>query len=108
MIGNNAGDITPGAGSTVVLEVQGMTCGACEQHVRDALAAVPGVFGVTVSRETSTASVLVSSVPGTRALVDAVVAAGYDASVTRVGRDAPRESGRKAASGCGCCEVVTG
>ena len=32
------------------LSVQGMTCGSCEQRVRRALEAIPGVEGAEVSR----------------------------------------------------------
>ena len=92
--------------STVVLQVQGMTCGSCERHVGEALATVSGVSEVRVSRTSSSATVKwATSVPDVNALVDAVLAAGYDASIASVAGEAELPAGPKAAAGCRCCEV---
>ena len=91
---------------TVVLRVNGMTCGSCEKHVGEALATVPGVSEVTVSRRTSSATITwATSVPDVNALIDAVLAAGYDASVARVAGEievpaTPADAGRTCSCGC--------
>jgi copper chaperone len=90
----------------VVLDVQGMTCGSCEKHVGEALATVPGVSEVSVSRRTSSATIAwATSVPDVDALIDAVLAAGYDASVARVAGDIEIPAAPEGV-GCSCgCEV---
>ena len=93
-------------GSTIVLHVDGMTCGSCERQVGQALAAVPGVIEVAVARANSSATVVwTNAVPDVSALIDAVESSGYDARVAHV------EQGRaavaaepSAAHRCGCCE----
>lgn len=94
-----------GSGTSVVLDVQGMTCGSCEAHVRKALAQVAGVADVVVSRRTSSATVRwTSQAPAAEALIDAVRAAGYDARVAHPDQDSAQfDSPPKAASRCGCC-----
>lgn len=72
------------APGTIVLHVEGMTCGHCETHVSNALGALPGVTVLSVSRQDSAAVVAVAGTPDERALVDAVTSAGYDARVARV------------------------
>jgi copper chaperone CopZ len=69
---------------TVVLHVEGMTCGHCEKHVGDALGKVPGVSVLSVSRQDQAARVTVEGTPDERTLVSAVTAAGYTARVERV------------------------
>ncbi|HET8702183.1 MAG TPA: heavy metal-associated domain-containing protein [Nitrococcus sp.] len=61
------------------LRVTGMTCGHCEQAVEKALAAIPGVQQVQVSREEGTA--VVEGSPDRQALVRAVEDEGYKAEV---------------------------
>jgi Cu+-exporting ATPase len=100
-------NITTNATTTVVLDIRGMTCSACERHVGEALATVPGVSALSVSRAPGTATVeWATAVPNLGALVDAVRSAGYDASVNRVSGDVtlaqPTPSSRPA---CHCCEV---
>jgi len=68
----------------ITLKIQGMSCKNCVAHVRQALAAVPGVAGpVEVSLEAGEAKVPGS--PDSRALVAALVAAveeeGYSATL---------------------------
>lgn len=95
-----------GGTSTVVLDVRGMTCGACERHVGEALATVPGVSEVLVNRTTSSATVRwASGVPDIAPLVDAVLAAGYDASVASVAGDTTMTAVQRPPGGCRCCEV---
>lgn len=71
--------------STVELAVEGMTCGSCERRVRDALATVPGVTHVTVTRRQKSATIRwATSVPDMEALIGAVRHSGYDATLSRV------------------------
>ena len=92
--------------ATLELEVNGMTCGACERHVGEALAEVPGVAEVAVDRERGTATVTAGAqAPSLTALVEALAAAGYDAHVTEAGG---ATTIGPASSCCGgqCCEVT--
>lgn len=64
----------------IELKVEGMTCGHCEQAVRRALAAVPGVITVReVDRVKQYASVEGDSDPA--ALIAAITAEGYRACI---------------------------
>ena len=49
--------ITGGLTMEKVLKVEGMTCGNCQKHVKNALAKMEGVTGVEVSLEAKTATV---------------------------------------------------
>jgi copper chaperone len=63
---------------TVELRVEGMTCGHCERAVKQALEALPGVKGATVSAAEGKATVKVE--PGkadVAAMRKAVEEAGY-------------------------------
>ena len=59
---------------TLTLQVEGMTCPHCVQHVQEALKAVKGVKSAKVSLEAKSAQVT-----GKEELVKAVEAAGYTA-----------------------------
>jgi copper chaperone len=62
------------------LKVQGMTCGHCVMHVKQAIAKVPGVQGpVEVSLEKGEA--LVPGAPSVDAVVAAVSEEGYTATL---------------------------
>ena len=50
-------EITGGLTMEKVLKVEGMTCGNCQKHVKNALAKMEGVTGVEVSLEAKTATV---------------------------------------------------
>ena len=64
----------------VRLKVTGMTCGHCENAVRKALEAVPGVsLVVAVSRDEG-AAVVEGDAEG-RALIEAIREEGYEAEV---------------------------
>jgi copper chaperone CopZ len=60
------------------ITVSGMSCEHCEETVAEAIDEVAGVSAVAVDRETETATVEGDVDP--EALVDAVEAAGFDAS----------------------------
>jgi len=63
------------------LTIEGMSCGACERHVREALEAVAGVTDVAVHLREGTACVLHDpEVAPVSNLVAAVERAGYGAS----------------------------
>jgi len=80
--GVSAGPSGVPADRTVLLDVAGMTCPACETHVERVLCAVPGVAACRVSYATGRAEIEVAS-PGvpSAALVGAVASAGYRASI---------------------------
>jgi copper chaperone CopZ len=66
----------------VRLTVTGMTCGHCRKKVEDALNGVDGVFGVYVDQEGGEAEVDFDDArTGTDALLKAVEASGYGATV---------------------------
>ena len=69
--------------STTEYRVAGMSCGHCEQSVRDELAAVAGVERVEVSAATGTLIVHGSAPVEDAAVLAAVVAAGYHAERAR-------------------------
>lgn len=61
------------------LTIEGMSCGGCEECVRDSLTTVSGVTSVSVDHSTGSATVEGST--DVVALVTAVQDAGYDAAV---------------------------
>ncbi len=63
------------------LNVEGMSCQHCVAHVTQALEAVEGVSKATVSLDEKSAVVELSSDVADSALVDAVVQAGYEATI---------------------------
>ena len=63
------------------LNVEGMSCQHCVAHVTQALEAVEGVSKATVSLDEKSAVVELSSDVSDSALVDAVVQAGYEATI---------------------------
>ena len=69
----------------IELNVSGMTCDRCADHVREALEKLPGVQSVEVSYPQRTASVAVD--PGTpaSALTFAVTRLGYQARLANSG-----------------------
>lgn len=69
---------------SIELDVHGMTCDACAQHVTRALQSVPGVELVLVPSWQAGRAVLTAQ-PGIdeTLLADAVKAAGYQATVRR-------------------------
>ncbi len=73
------------AGSTVVtLDVQGMTCTACEGEIERELVKVPGVMSARASFERKRADVQVAAASAkAEPLIAAVERAGYRASVGR-------------------------
>jgi len=71
------------ADSICILDISGMTCGACAAHVKKALLGVKEVKVVSVSYGKKQAVVKVSKPSAKeKSLVDAVEEAGYGASVS--------------------------
>ena len=62
---------------TVTLKIEGMMCGHCEAHVRQALERLEGVTAVEVSHTTGTARVMLSREVPAQELRQAVEAQGY-------------------------------
>jgi copper chaperone CopZ len=65
----------------LILAVEGMMCDGCAGTVREALAEVAGVESVDVALEEKRARVTVVEGTPDAALIGAVAAAGYEASV---------------------------
>jgi mercuric ion transport protein len=88
---------------TVLLDIEGMTCSACERHIRRELEKVPGVRGAVVEYASKRATIELEheGVP-TVALLAAVERAGYEASIPVVDQK-PDDSAPNAVSFGGCC-----
>lgn len=69
------------ASTVTELGIGGMTCASCVAHVTRALKKVPGVTDATVNLASERASVQHGADVPVRTLVDAVAAAGYEATV---------------------------
>ena len=84
----------PALVSKTELAITGMTCANCARHVLEAIQAVPGVSGALVRLETHQATV--SWAPGEAqnipAVIQAVVEAGYGASVLELRGFEPSKS----------------
>lgn len=66
----------------ITLKVKGMMCEKCVAHVKDALESVDGVQSAEVNLKSASAKVTLEKEVQTDTLIDAVVQAGYQASVT--------------------------
>lgn len=63
---------------TVVLKVEGMTCGHCKNAVEKAVKAIPGVSSAEVTLEDNTVTINFDThVVGLEAIKNAIVEAGY-------------------------------
>lgn len=63
---------------TATIDVEGMSCGGCEETVEEALRGVPGVTEAEADRERGIAKV--EGEADAQALVTAIENAGYDAT----------------------------
>ncbi len=80
---------TSSAPARVRLDVEGMTCAACQAHVQRALESVPGVRSASVQLLSNSASVEYDpALAGTDAMLAAVADSGYTASLPPAGRTA--------------------
>src|SRR5690606_28642089 len=71
----------PPAGKARFFEIEGMTCASCALAVEKAVAALPGIEGVSVNLATHRAAI--AGAAGEEAIVAAVRNAGYDARPAR-------------------------
>jgi len=86
--------------STIELNVQDMTCGACVRHVTAALSPLPGVEAVEVDLQAG--RVLVRGTPDSAALIAALDDAGYPAQLASpAAAPSPAKTGG-CGGGCGC------
>lgn len=91
--------------STIDLEVQGMSCGSCVNHVTQALKPINGVDDVAVDLQSGHVRVSGTFEAGADHLVSALTAAGYPAKLAGV-RASPspeNESATAPKSGRGGC-----
>ena len=75
---NNDNTNTGGITMEKVLKVEGMTCGNCQKHVRNALARLDGVTDVVVSLEEKTATVQATRDIPVAEFEQAIADAGYE------------------------------
>jgi copper chaperone CopZ len=61
-----------------ILKIDGMSCGHCENRVRNALSAVAGLKTIKVSASEDIAEIEVSDETMLKAAIDAIEDAGYD------------------------------
>ncbi|MBU9543467.1 heavy metal translocating P-type ATPase [Burkholderia multivorans] len=73
-------EASPGAATTVLIDIDGMTCASCVSRVEKALAKVPGVTRASVNLATERATVEASADVSAARLVEAVEQAGYQAT----------------------------
>lgn len=78
----------------ITLSIQGMTCNGCAQHAKEALEAVSGVQHASVSYPASQAVVETGGAVESSALIDALKAIGYDASVEAPSSSTPGTQGK--------------
>jgi P-type Cu+ transporter len=67
--------------SEQTLQIDGMSCAACQQHVERALLSVPGVASANVNLLAHSAQIVSDHPLNTQPLIEAVRHAGYDASL---------------------------
>jgi len=72
-------EMTATAENTVVLKVEGMTCGHCVGRVQKALDMAPGVHDAKVDLESGSAEIRFGAETDTAKLIGVVVASGYAA-----------------------------
>lgn len=92
----------------VLLAVEGVSCGSCEAHIREALSVDPAVRAVSVDLGARTVTVeYTEGRTDPKALADRVTLAGYPARYLASGPQVPPAAtkGEGSASGCGgsCC-----
>ncbi|MDO8777212.1 MAG: heavy metal-associated domain-containing protein [Burkholderiaceae bacterium] len=93
--------------NTIDLEVQGMSCGSCVNHVTRALKPIHGVDDIAVDRQSGHVRVSGTIDIEPERLVSALSAAGYptklaDVSASPSPARGPTDAPRKGQGGC-CC-----
>lgn len=92
--------------NTIDLEVQGMSCGSCVNHVTRALKPISGVTDVAVDLESGHVRVSGSFDDGAEPLISALANAGYAAKITVATASASSSNGPAThpnAGRGGCC-----
>ncbi|GAA5968159.1 hypothetical protein JCM11641_003753 [Rhodosporidiobolus odoratus] len=82
-MGFEASPIKPVRADTVVLQIYGMTCGACVASIESNLRSTPGIISAVVSLATERASITYDPavLAGVRDIVDLVEDTGFDATL---------------------------
>lgn len=93
--------------NTIDLEVQGMSCGSCVNHVTQALKLINGVDDVAVDLQSGHVSVSGTFDAGAERLISALAAAGYPAklasgSASPSPANGPTAAPKNGRGGC-CC-----
>ncbi|GAA5889021.1 hypothetical protein JCM5296_002776 [Sporobolomyces johnsonii] len=83
-MGFEAAPIKPAKADTVVLQIYGMTCGACVSSIESSLRSTPGILSASVSLATERANISYdpSVIGGARDIVDLVSDVGFDATLS--------------------------
>ena len=86
--------------NTIELNVQGMSCGSCVKHIKEALAPLAGVEAVEV--DLAAGQVRITGTPTGAALLAALDAAGYPAQLLAATTPIVGKAAGGASGGC-CC-----
>jgi copper chaperone len=86
--------------SSIELKVEGMSCGSCVKHIKEALAPLAGVEAVEV--DLAAGQVRVTGTPTSAALLAALDAAGYPAQLLAATTPIAGKAAGSASGGC-CC-----
>lgn len=86
--------------NTIELNVQGMSCGSCVKHIKEALTPLAGVEAVEV--DLPAGRVRVSGTPDLAMLLTTLDAAGYPAQLVAVAAAPGEQTGSAQRRGC-CC-----
>ncbi|MBI2750435.1 MAG: heavy-metal-associated domain-containing protein [Burkholderiales bacterium] len=90
--------------NTIDLEVQGMSCGSCVNHVTQALKPLRGVSDVAVDLQAGRVHVHSTLDAGAETLISALAAAGYPAKLVTAGASlAQRPATEPKARRGSCC-----
>jgi copper chaperone len=90
--------------STIELNVQGMSCGSCVKHIKEALTPLAGVEAVEV--DLPTGRVRVAGTPDLAMLLTTLDAAGYPAQVAAVAAALGEQAGSAQRRGCCCSKTA--
>ncbi len=86
--------------TTIDLQVQNMSCGACVAHVKKALAPIEGISDVVVDLASGLVHVSGASVDNVAPIIAALTDAGYPAQLSA---NVTASQVAKKVSGGGCC-----
>lgn len=72
---------------TILLNVEGMSCGSCVKHVERAVSSIQGVEKVVVELKTGEVRVEGQSLPETNEIIQALKDDGYPAKLSSISGD---------------------